>query len=275
MNEPTALMSQETEKLNGFAPTIFNEDDFKPVSDDVLDDDEFSFEDESEGNSPENPSEISDKKDTEKQSRKKKNATSIEDEGVLQKQAAGMTTLYCIGLKYACGAISGDSPEEYVVSKADREDLTVLFSDYMAIKGEILTPEQKLLMGLGAISLHYGGKAWQSKQEKKRNKGLAKKLVQDGSLSFGKNGEVVTGTKLTEAPKVYTGRRQFKIFKSTGCYSKTEKGLDIPLAEAKEKAPDWIIKMWETARKEDWTESETNKRILDIILSGEQMAKSV
>lgn len=277
---PAGLMEQETTKLNGSAPTLpnFNTEDFA-VTDDNFDDDDFAFEDESEGETPENSHENSEKEGSEK-TRKKREAgsgkrdSSQEDDGLIRKQALGAVNVFSIGLKYICAAYASENPDEFAVSKRDKEELTDAFEAYIAVKGEVMTPEQALAASLLSVAGYYGFKAHSIRMDKKKNKGIARQLVKDGSMEI-KNGEVVTGTKLTEAPKIYTGRRQFKIFKSTGCYCKTEKGQDLTREEAKEKAPDWIIQMWERAKSEDWSEAETNKRILEIINSGKEVAGNV
>lgn len=254
-NEELDLLEQESEKI----PVSLNDVDFEvePEDFEITDDDDDFFGEET----PENGQD-SDEQAPETEGKKKASRTPKEGEGrqVYEKAARQTVTIYDAVMSKICMAIAmADTDDKYRLTVAEKRDLIAVTADFIEIKGDFLTPEQKFYSFVATMISVSIISAISDRQKKKRAKVVAREIVQKTDVespSFEFNFE-----------EGYTGeRKQFQVHLDTGCYQVTTGGAYLKVKESNLKAPDWICREYaQKVKKEKWSHGRFNQHILEIL----------
>lgn len=248
------LLEQETSKENAnVQPYDLDELAFAleiPENEDAYN------EEENDNETPENK--VEEKPEKEKRQKRGKE----ENEGVPMKQALAATNITCTIIKHGCAVYSGEPSSEFDIPDKDRKEIQLAWADYIEVTGQAFSPLQGLVFSVGAVGMYYGVKAHRVKTQKDKVKKETARLIRSGQIS---NDGSIIQTGITAAPeKEYVGRKQFQVHKN-GYYMKDVAGNSVNVSEATEKAEDWIIEIINTKKREQWSNSQINQHILDII----------
>lgn len=260
-NENLDLLEQETAKVSSVESINFDvePEDFEAE----IDTDENFLDEESEENGQD-----SDEQSEAEPSEKPKKRIQKEGEGrqVYEKAAKQTVTIYDAVMSKICMAIAqADTDEKYRLTPAERRDLINVTADFIEIKGDFLTPEQKFYSFVATMVSVSIITAISDRQKKKRARVVAKEITQKTDV---------------ESPSFefafedgYTGeRKQFQVHPTTGCYQVTTGGSYMKVKESTVKAPDWIVSEYmDKVKRQHWSHGRFNQHIIEIL---DEMVKS-